>query len=154
MIWADSGFTGEHVELFDRVSDVLTRRIGDGDYAQMLVLDAFRLAWHRAREEGGEITFASLLSLAMEPAAILMQDADAQTARQRTAAGVIASLRAPEREILRMIYWDQLSMAELADYLGCTIAQAGRRLDRAYRKAERRLLRLEHSSKERSDEPS
>jgi RNA polymerase sigma factor (sigma-70 family) len=154
MIGMDSGFTGEHVELFDRVSAVLTRRTGDGDYAQMLVLDAFRVAWRRAREEGAEITFPSLLSLAMEPAAVLMQDADAQTARQRTAAGVIASLPAPERELLRMIYWDQLSMAELADYLGCTIGQAGRRLDRAYRKAERRLLRLEHSSEGRSDEPT
>ncbi|MGX9902019.1 sigma factor-like helix-turn-helix DNA-binding protein [Arthrobacter sp. SA17] len=143
----DSGFSREHVELFGRVSDVLTRRIGDGDYAQMLVLDAFRIAWHRAQEDGAEITFASLLALAMGPAAILIHDADARTARNSTAAGVIASLRPHDREILRMVYWDQLSMAELSDFLGCTIGQAGRRLERAYRKAERRMLRLEHTSK-------
>lgn len=143
----DSGFSGEHVELFVRVSDVLTRRIGDGDYAQLLVLDAFRIAWRRAQEDDGEITFASLLALAMGPAAILIHDADARTARNSTAAGVIASLRPHDREILRMVYWDELSMAELADLLGCTIGQVGRRLERAYRKAERRMLRLEHTSK-------
>lgn len=143
----DSGFSGEHVELFRRVSDVLTRRIGDGDYAQLLVLDAFNIAWRRAQEDDAEITFSSLLALAMGPAAILIQDADARTARHSTAAGVIASLRPHDREILRMVYWDQLSMAELADFLGCTIGQAGRRLERAYRKAERRMLRLEHASK-------
>lgn len=144
----------EYVKLFDRVSAALTRRTGDGDYAQMLVLDAFRVAWHRAQDEGAEITLGTVLSLAMGPAAIVMQDRDAQMARQRTAAGVIASLPMHEREILRMIYWDQLSMAELADYLGCTIGQAGRRLDRAYRKAERRLLHLEHTTKVTSDEPT
>src|SRR5687767_9342299 len=143
----DSGFSREHVELFDRVSDVLTRRIGDGDYAQLLVLDAFRIAWRRAQDDDAEITFASLLALAMGPAAILMQDADTRTARHSTPAGVIASLRPHDREILRMVYWDQLSMAELADFLGCSIGQAGRRLERAYRKAERRMLRLEHTSK-------
>lgn len=143
----DSGFSGEHVELFVRVSDVLTRRIGDGDHSQLLVLDAFRIAWRRAGEDGTEITFAALLALAMGPAAILIQDADARTARNSTAAGVIASLRPHEREILRMVYWDELSMAELADFLGCTIGQARRRLERAYRKAERRLLRLEHATK-------
>lgn len=143
----DSGFSGEHVELFVRVSDVLTRRIGDGDYAQLLVLDAFRIAWRRAQEDDGEITFASLLALAMGPTAILIHDADARTARNSTAAGVIASLRPHDREILRMVYWDELSMAELADLLGCTIGQVGRRLERAYRKAERRMLRLEHTSK-------
>lgn len=31
MIGIHSGFTGEHIELFDRVSAVLTRRTEDGD---------------------------------------------------------------------------------------------------------------------------
>lgn len=139
-----AGFTGEHLELFDRVSAVLSRRTGDGDYAQMLVLDAFRVAWHRAQEAGTEITFGSVLSLAMGPAAIVIQGKDAQVARERTAAGIIASLPVYDREILRMVYWDQLSMAELAEYLGCTIGEVGRRLGRAYTKAEHRLRLLEH----------
>ncbi|HEY9356662.1 MAG TPA: sigma-70 family RNA polymerase sigma factor [Arthrobacter sp.] len=149
----NTGFPGEHLELFDRVSDVLSRRTGDGDYAQMLVLDAFRVAWHRAQEDSTEITLGSVLSLAMGPASVVIQDKDAQVARERTAAGVIASLPVQQREILRMVYWDQLSMAELAEYLGCTIGEAGRRLGRAYRKAEYRLLRLEHMGKVPSDEP-
>lgn len=72
MIGIHSGFTGEHIELFDRVSAVLTRRTEDGDYAQMLVLDAFRMAWRRAQDECAETTFGSLLSSAMEQAAIMM----------------------------------------------------------------------------------
>lgn len=154
MVGIDSGFTGEHIELFERVSSALTRRTGDRDYAQMLALDAFHVAWHRAHDEGAEITFASLLSLTIEPAATRVQEKDARTARQRTAAGAIASLRMSEREILRMIYWDQLSMAELAEYLECTIGQAGRRLARAYRKAERLMLKWERESEEQSHEPT
>lgn len=86
MTGIDSGFNGEHIELFDRVSAVLTRRTGDGDYAQMLVLDAFRMAWRRAQDECAEITLGSLLSLAMEQAAILMpgqRRADSQPTNSR-----------------------------------------------------------------------
>jgi DNA-directed RNA polymerase specialized sigma24 family protein len=59
-------------------------------------------------------------------------------------AGIIASLCPKEREALRLVYWDQLSMGELADYLGCSMTRAGALLDRAYRHAGRRAQRFDH----------
>jgi DNA-directed RNA polymerase specialized sigma24 family protein len=44
-----------------------------------------------------------------------------------------------------------MSMGELAEYLGCSIARAGRRLDRAYRRAERRLQALANPSSQGMD---
>jgi DNA-directed RNA polymerase specialized sigma24 family protein len=80
--------------------------------------------------------------MALDATANVANGVDHAAARSASDAGAIASLRPRDRQILRLVYWDQVSMAELAEYLDCSIAEAGRRLDRAFRHAERRLRRV------------
>ncbi|MCB5283413.1 MULTISPECIES: sigma factor-like helix-turn-helix DNA-binding protein [Micrococcaceae] len=138
-----AGLSDDPAEDFRRIVAALTRRTGDPDYAVTLTADVFRTAWAEDRT-GTTVGYCSLLSLALRAAAAAVRDADAAAARQPSDAGAIASLRVRDREVLRMVYWDELSMAELAEFLGCSMAQAGIRLDRAYRRAERRLQRREN----------
>lgn len=139
------------VESFQRLNVFLARRTGDADYAQILALDAIRWAGSRA-QEGTVVPFGSLLAASLRAVAETIRERDAAEARQDSMAGVIASLPSAEREVLRLVYWDEVSMAELADFLGCSMARAGALLDRAYRHAERKALRLAVSQKAGSDE--
>lgn len=125
---------------FHRLTLFLARRTGDTDYAQVLAVDAFR--WARGQvQEGIDVTFGALLAASARPAAVAIRERDKQIALQESMAGIIAALRPVERDVLRLIYWDQLSMGELADYLGCSMARAGSILDKAYRHAARRAIR-------------
>ncbi|HSN35530.1 MAG TPA: sigma factor-like helix-turn-helix DNA-binding protein [Arthrobacter sp.] len=126
---------------FQRLSLFLARRTGDADYAQALAMDAFRWARSQTRE-GIEVPFGALLAASSRPAAAAIREKDNEVAQQDSMAGIIASLRPKERESLRLVYWDQLSMGELADYLGCSMTRAGALLDRAYRHAGHRAQRL------------
>ncbi|GAB5080594.1 RNA polymerase sigma factor [Arthrobacter sp. AD-310] len=123
-----------------RIAQAVARRTGDAGYARALALDVYRAA----APPGGESEpgLGTLLSMALQAAGRSIRDIDRTLAREASDAGAIASLRPSDRETLRLVYWDRLSMAELAECLGCSIAQAGRRLDRAYRRAERRLRAL------------
>lgn len=144
---------GDNLDLFQRLSLFLARRTGDADYAQMLAVDAFRWAWSRT-QEGIDTPFGSLLAASIRPAAGTIRERDLAVANQDSMAGIIAALRPVEREVLRLIYWDQVSMGELADFLGCSMARAGVLLDRAYRHAERMASRLGDISGNDSDEPA
>jgi Sigma-70, region 4 len=123
-----------------RILAAVARRTGDLQYAKAITADAYRAA--STGPEGATPGFGSMLATALGAATKVANDMDEAAAYTATDAGVIASLRPSDRQILRLVYWDHVSMAELADYLGCSIADAGRRLDRAYRLAERRLRRM------------
>lgn len=116
----------------------VARRTGDPDYARSLALEVYRSAAPPG-EPGEPPGFATLLGIALKAAACLTAESDKAVARQASDAGAVASLRPSDREVLRLVYWDRLSMAEVAECLGCSITQAGRRLDHAYRRAERRF---------------
>ena len=126
---------------FHRLSLFLARRTGDADYAQVLAMDAFRWAQSQT-QEGIDVPFGALLAASARPATATIRERDNEVAQQESIAGIIASLRPLEREVLRLVYWDQLSMGELADYLGCSMTRAGALLDKAYRHADRRAQRL------------
>lgn len=125
---------------FHRLTLFLAWRTGDTDYAHILAMDAFRWARSQA-QEGNTVPFGTLLAAAARPAAVAIRERDNQLAQQKSIAGIIAALPRVEREVLRLMYWDQLSMGELADYLGCSIARAGLILDKAYRRAEHVMTR-------------
>jgi hypothetical protein len=122
-----------------RITAAVARRTGDLHYARAVTVDAYQAAM--TGPGGATPGFGSLLSAALDAAAEAANNVDQAAARTPSDAGAIASLRPYDRQILRLVYWDQVSMAELAEYLDCSIAEAGRRLDRAYRRAERRLCR-------------
>ncbi|MGM9473437.1 sigma factor-like helix-turn-helix DNA-binding protein [Pseudarthrobacter sp. YS3] len=133
--------TGDFPAVFDRISLFLARRTGDADYAQVLATDALR--WALSQSQAGiDVPFGVLLAASSRPAAAAIRERDNEVAQQESIAGIIASLRPVEREVLRLVYWDQLSMGELADYLGCSMRRAGALLDKAYRHADRRAQRL------------
>lgn len=137
----DRDFLESQIEHFNRILAFLARRTQDPDHAQVLALDVLRTAW--AAEAGPDGPgFNTLLVAAAGTAAAAANRADAALAQQDSVSGAVASLGSADREILRLVYWDNVSMAELAGFLGCSISTAGRRLGRAYGKAERRLRRL------------
>lgn len=138
---------------FERLTMFLARRTGDTDYAQILATDAFRWATGQA-QEGIDVPFGTLLAAAVRPAAAAIRDKDDEVAQQESIAGIIATLRPVEREVLRLVYWDQLSMGEVADYLGCSMARAGALLDKAYTHTERRATQLRYALTSDADEPA
>ncbi|MFE4197890.1 sigma factor-like helix-turn-helix DNA-binding protein [Paenarthrobacter sp. NPDC056912] len=133
---------------FQRLALFLARRTGDADYAQVLAKDTFRWALSQPQD----IPFGTLLAASARPAAAAIRERDREVARQRSMAGIIAALHPMEREVLRLVYWDKLSMGELADFLGCSMARAGALLDKAYGHAERRATRLGFVVADSSDE--
>lgn len=127
---------------YQRLTLFLARRTGDTEYAQVLASDAFRWAQGQT-QQGIEIPFGALLAASIRPASASIREKDKAVARQVSMAGIIAGLRPVDREVLRLVYWDQLSMGELADYLGCSMTRAGALLDRAYGHLQGRAKRLE-----------
>jgi hypothetical protein len=123
-----------------RILAAVARRTGDLQYARAITVDAYRAAF--AEPEGAAPRFGFILATALDAATKMANGMDQAAARTASDAGAIASLRPADRQILRLVYWDQVSMAELAECLDCSIAEAGRRLDCAYRHAERRLRRV------------
>lgn len=137
---------------FQRLSLFLARRTGDSDYAQTLAMDALR--WASCQKQAGvDVPFGSLLAASAGPAAAAIAERDKALAGQKSMAGIVAGLPREEREVLRLIYWDHLSMGELADFLNCTMARAGIVLDRVYRHAQRRAQRLRNDLEGSADEP-
>ncbi|QCO99623.1 sigma-70 family RNA polymerase sigma factor [Arthrobacter sp. 24S4-2] len=140
--------TGDSPADFHRLSLFLARRTGDADYSQVLAMDAFR--W--AQSQTQDVPFGALLAASARPAAAAIRERDNEVAQQASIAGIIASLRPMEREVLRLVYWDHLSMGELADYLGCSMTRAGALLEKAYRHADRRARRLGYALAGSTDE--
>ncbi|WP_309073254.1 sigma factor-like helix-turn-helix DNA-binding protein [Paenarthrobacter sp.] len=137
---------------FQRLSLFLARRTGDPDYAQTLAMDSLR--WASGQEQAGvDVPFGSLLAVSAGTAAAAIADRDKALAGQKSMAGIVAGLPREEREVLRLIYWDHLSMGELADFLNCTMARAGVLLHKAYRHAQRRAKRLGNDLESSPDEP-
>ncbi|MEV0809421.1 sigma-70 family RNA polymerase sigma factor [Micromonospora sp. NPDC050200] len=131
------------------------RRLADADASAELAQDVFVIAWRRRREVPDRslpwlygvarrllanewrsrraapdvlpITDADLLRATSSPGADLTVGvADVQAA--------LADLNDLDQEILRLIGWEELTVAEAAQVLGCTRATAAVRLHRARRR--------------------
>ncbi|MHA7245634.1 RNA polymerase sigma factor [Arthrobacter tecti] len=145
----DDVFAAVHREHRERVLHFIHRRISSREAADELTNDVFRIAWQR-QADVGEVTPAWLLTVARnvigneyrrrERAQHLMERVRESVviaarrghgAQQQAVADALLRLREKDREILLLAYWDDLSIAEIAEVLGCSSPAAKVRLHRA-----------------------
>ena len=123
----------------------IERRVDDREHARELTMDCFEIAWRRFdpaqpyrrpwllqtarnlvgdayrkrdREREGLRDFASAARPADDLAHVELRHA-------------LSLLRAADREVLELHYWDGLSAEEIAEVVGCRTAAAWKRLSRA-----------------------
>jgi RNA polymerase sigma-70 factor (ECF subfamily) len=128
------------------------RRIGDHELARDLAAEAFRIAWSRW-DEPRRSDRAWLFGVARNligneytrrrtrPESALQTDAGRDVGDERSGSGfdavdvqaALATLPPASAEVLRLTYWDGLSAAEAAEYLGITAGAVWVRLSRARR---------------------
>lgn len=149
LLQREGEFIALHAAQYDRVLHYIIRRVGDLDTARDLASDVFRIAWQKS---GSEPTTdpAWLLAVARNVIGneyrgrrrrreLLQRLGDgirvaAQSdggAAEDCVAETLGKLRARDREILLLHFWEELSTGELARTLGCSESSAGVRLHRA-----------------------
>ncbi|MET8278744.1 sigma-70 family RNA polymerase sigma factor [Micromonospora sp. NPDC005174] len=131
------------------------RRLGDSDASAELAQEVFVVAWRRR----GEVPDRSLpwlygvarrllanqwRSRRAAPDVLPIADADltqvADPSRADTTVGIadiraaLATLNDLDQEVLRLVGWEELTVSEAAQVLGCTRATAAVRLHRARRR--------------------
>lgn len=136
---------------YRHVYNYILRRIGDPETAQELTGDVFRIAWHRQDWlDGAAIPW--LLGVARnvlgneyrgrkrrQDLQLRLKDharAHAVKAGAATSDAVIDALGRladRHREVLILVFWDNLNTAELAEFLGCSEGAASVRIHRAKR---------------------
>ncbi|MFC4020986.1 RNA polymerase sigma factor [Micromonospora sp. GCM10011542] len=130
------------------------RRLADADASAELAQEVFVIAWRR-RKEVPDRSLPWLYGVARRllanqwrsrrtaPAVLPITDVDLVRAGSSGADATVgvtdvqaalATLRDLDQEILRLIGWEELTVAEAAQVLGCTRATAAVRLHRARRR--------------------
>ncbi|WP_323961393.1 sigma-70 family RNA polymerase sigma factor [Arthrobacter sp. JZ12] len=146
---SDDVFAALHREHRTRVFSYIYRRVSSRESAEELTNDVFRIAWQR-NPSASDMTSAWLLTVARnvigneyrrrERAEHLMQrvrDSVVIAARaghgaqQQAVADSLMRLREKDREVLLLAYWDDLSITEIGEVLGCSASAAKVRLHRA-----------------------
>jgi RNA polymerase sigma-70 factor (ECF subfamily) len=140
-------FIAVHRDSYPRVYRFVRRRVESTELAEELAADVFRVVWqkwndaprtdiawmftvarnlignaYRSRDRllalQTKLRASAELGSGAEPEDLVVHDA-------------LAALRDSERDILQMVYWDELSTAEIAGVLGCSKSAAKIRLHRA-----------------------
>jgi RNA polymerase sigma-70 factor (ECF subfamily) len=148
--------------LFHRHADAVlayAMRRSDPDTAQEVVAETFAVAWRRrdvvpdpalpwllgvarrvlANERRARGRADALeVRLAREPDAVSDDPADEVDARV-SATAALERLQPDEREVLELLAWEGLSVAEAAEVLGCSRASIRVRMHRARRRVHRLL---------------
>ncbi|MBT2523732.1 RNA polymerase sigma factor [Arthrobacter sp. ISL-28] len=140
-------FIAVHRDSYPRVYRFVRRRVESAELAEELAADVFRVVWQKWGDQPrSDIAF--LLTVARNLIGNAYRSRDrllALQAKLRAAAELrsgaesedlvvhdaLAALRASERDILQMAYWDGLGAAEIAGVLGCSESAAKVRLHRA-----------------------
>ncbi|WP_066285865.1 RNA polymerase sigma factor [Arthrobacter sp. B6] len=148
-------FIALYKDSYPRVHKFVLRRVDDSELAQELASDVFRIAWEKW--DGATATeIPWLLAVARNLIGNAYRGRDRQKALTEkiiaTATGgpgesgdneavenALAALRNKDRDVLQLAYWDDLTIAEIAQVLDCSQSAAKVRLHRA-REAFRRLL--------------
>lgn len=151
-------FRALHEEFKPRVLGYVRRRISSDQTAEEIAADVFRIAWQKRASEP-EPSIAWLLNVARnligneyrsrarsmqlqdrlrDSEALKCQGGDDDGSRLAIAAA-LARLREKDREILQLMYWEELTLAELAQVLSCKEATARVRLHRARKSFEKAL---------------
>jgi RNA polymerase sigma-70 factor (ECF subfamily) len=140
-------FIEVHKDSYPAVLRFVRRRVASAEEAEEIAADVFRVVWQKSdREDRTDVAW--LLSIARNLIGNAYRSRDRQRALQdklRAMAVVqfggeseqvavedaMAGLRAQDREILRLAYWDCLNTAEIAGMLQCSESAAKVRLHRA-----------------------
>ena len=153
-----------------------TRRVG-ADAAGDIVAGTFLIAWRRfaelppdhvrawlystarqviANELRGRTRFERLTAKAAAGSDIHVADHSARVDEQIRVHAVLAGLSPADQEVLRLIEWDGLDVAEAALVLHCTRTALKVRLHRARRRFAQRLLETDeqHTSPARRTRPT
>lgn len=140
-------FIALYKDSYPRIHRFVLRRIDDSELAQELASDVFRVAWQKW--DGASATESSwLFTVARNLIGNAYRGRDRQRALQEkltaSVGGVqaaigeyeavenaLAALREKDRDILQLAYWDDLTIAEIAQVLACSQSAAKVRLHRA-----------------------
>ena len=154
-------FMAAHAACHDRIYRYFRRRAESASTAEDLCAEVFRIAWEKSGH-GEELSAMFLFGVARNvlrnhlrsaarSANLMLQLQLERTGQARDAEGsvheALARLKADEREVLLLTYWDGFSSSELSDLLNTTATAIRMRLHRA-RKALGRLLQTEQESEE------
>ncbi|WP_417561903.1 RNA polymerase sigma factor [Microbacterium sp.] len=153
-----AAFEAVFVQHHAAVLRFVERRVDDRERAKELTMDCFEIAW-RKFDPAAPVGLPWLLQTARNLVGNVYRRRDREragiaeltnTARDRTVTDerehrrieleiAMAALRADDREVLQLVYWDGLSADEAATVLACRPAAVWKRLSRA-RTALRGLL--------------
>lgn len=144
----ESDFQALYTEHYAKVYTYLAYRLHDKQRAEELAVEVFGIIWekglpsrvgvgwllatarkltaneYRTRERG-----RALNRRLREEAILAAQGQDGSEALAVLEA--LGKLKDKDRELLMLSYWDELTTAELAEYLDCSVYAAGVRLHRA-----------------------
>jgi RNA polymerase sigma-70 factor (ECF subfamily) len=148
-------FIALYKDSYPRIHKYVLRRVDDAELAQELAADVFRVAWQKwDGTDSTEIPW--LFTVARNLIGNAYRGRDRQRALHEklmvssvegswadsdniSVEDAMMALREKDRDILQLAYWDELSIAEIAQVLNCTKPSAKVRLHRA-REAFRKLL--------------
>ena len=155
MSTSQAEFSAYYREHYPVVARYIERRLDDTETARELAADVFRVVWQKQRA-------LPQRSWLMVTARNLLGNEYRRRGRQRAlveraAANVpvaasgdtdlvnalLDGLDEKHREVLRLAYWDELSGAEMAALLGCSVNAVWLRLSRARAAAQAVLERLD-----------
>ncbi|MEZ2388774.1 RNA polymerase sigma factor [bacterium RCC_150] len=144
-----------HKDCYPRIFRLIRRRVTDPELAQELAADVFRVAWQKWDESAATEPawlFAVVRNLlgnayrSHERQHVLhsrlrdsMSVGTAESAENEAVENAMAALREKDRDVLQLAYWDELSIAEIAEVLKCSESAAKVRLHRA-RESFRKIL--------------
>ena len=148
-------FIALYKDSYPRIYKFVHRRIDDPGLAQELAADVFRIAWQKW-DGGPNVEIPWLFAVArnvignayrgLERQRALQQkleafpsDGSAPESDNSMVESALLSLREKDRDVLQLAYWDELTIAEIAEVLQCSQSAAKVRLHRA-REAFRSLL--------------
>ena len=153
---ASARFAAFYREHYSLILTVCERRLSDRKAAEDAAAEVFRIAWQQFVEgrepelawvygivrnvvgnEYRRVERAGALARRLLPAPIV--DSTSSTHRVLEVRRTLLSLRPADRELLFMAYWEDLTPAEMAAILGCTLATLAVRLNRARAAFRRRL---------------
>lgn len=141
-----------------RVLGYVRRRISSDQAAEEIVADVFRIAWQKSDTEP-DPSIGWLLNVARNLVGNAYRSREREAQLQErlrnsvrlkgqgtgddgapaTIAAALARLREKDREILQLTYWEELTLAEVAQVLSCKEATARVRLHRARKSFEKAL---------------
>ncbi|MFJ6026429.1 RNA polymerase sigma factor [Pseudarthrobacter sp. NPDC092424] len=150
-------FIALYKDKYPRIHKYVARRVEDAELAQELAADVFRVAWQKWDGTGPtEVSWLLTVTrnlignayrardrrralherLSLTPVTCPSGEGDRDITAVEEA---MAALREKDRDILQLAYWDELTIAEIAQVLQCTQSTAKVRLHRA-REAFRKLV--------------